>query len=111
MISRESWDGTYLELFAQVHFIIRAEVGFLAMRVPLVESFSDFLVAEDGATERSEIYHLKQELFHDMSRLDDYRERFGIRAELNNPFILEDDPWDDFRRWLDLPTTWKAPRC
>ncbi|KJS08559.1 MAG: hypothetical protein VR78_17805 [Hoeflea sp. BRH_c9] len=102
LVSREHWDGEYLELFAQVHFIARTKTGFFAMRVPLVESFSDSLDVEHGATEQSEIYHVKQELLNVIGDLDDYRKRHGIRAELNHPFVMEDDPWDHFRRWLDV---------
>ena len=101
LVSKEAENGDYRAFFAQIHFVTKRPGGFDAMSVPLVESFSDDIDYDDGATEEGEIAFLQVELADRINKLHEYRQQHGIRAELNMPVGMDYEDWDDFNKWLD----------
>ena len=102
LVSKEAENGDYRAFFAQIHFVTERPGGFDAMSVPLVESFSDEIDYEDGASEEGEIEYLQDELGpHNIDLLHKYKQKHGIRAELNMPVGMDYEDWDDFNKWLD----------
>lgn len=101
LVSKEAENGDYRAFFAQIHFVTERPGGFDAMSVPLVESFSDEIDYEDGATEEGEIAFLQDELgIGRIDMLHQYKQKHGIRAELNMPVGMDYEDWDDFYKWF-----------
>lgn len=102
LVSKEDESGDYRAFFAQIHFVIERPGGFDAMSVPLVESFSDEIDYDDGATEQGEIEFLQDELaLNRIDLLHKYKQKHGIRAELNMPDGMDHEDWDGFYKWLN----------
>ncbi|HHV67768.1 hypothetical protein [Brucella intermedia] len=96
LVSREYDDGAdYRRLFAQVHFVAKDGDGYIAMGIPVVESFDGHTDAEDG-----ESYSLRQELKSYVEILTSYTKFHDRRAEFDSGLPLENESWDDFRNWL-----------
>ncbi|MBB3441854.1 hypothetical protein [Rhizobium sp. BK379] len=98
LVSREYEDQDgYMRLFAQTHFVARDSDGYIAMAIPLVESFSD-----QSPSLQAEAWSLQDELKSEIEALKAYALRNGRRAEFDCRLPLDDTSWDKFRRWVQL---------
>lgn len=97
LVSREDEDDAgYRALFAQIHFVAQLGEKFLAMAIPVVESFEGIADSEDA-----EVYCLRQELSGEVEELTLYANIHGRRAEFDSNIPLTDESWDEFRAWVD----------
>ncbi|WP_296097340.1 hypothetical protein [uncultured Agrobacterium sp.] len=98
LVSREyeGQDG-YMRLFAQTHFVSTDNDGYIAMAIPLVESFSD-----SSPSLQAEAWSLQDELKSEVAALTAYSLRNGRRAEFDFYRPLNNAAWDEFRRWVQL---------
>ncbi|MBB4326557.1 hypothetical protein [Rhizobium leguminosarum] len=98
LVSREYEDEDgYMRLFAQTHFVSKDTDGYIAMAIPLVESFSDH-----SPSLQAEAWSLRDELKSEIEALKAYALRHGRRAEFDCRLPLDDTSWDRFRRWVQL---------
>jgi len=86
-----------MRLFAQTHFVSTDNDGYIAMAIPLVESFSDC-----SPSLQAEAWSLQDELKSEVAALTAYSLRNGRRAEFDFHRPLSNTFWDEFRRWVQL---------
>ncbi|MFK3963113.1 hypothetical protein ACI2KT_05950 [Ensifer adhaerens] len=96
LVSREHEDEDgYMRLFAQTHFVSKDSDGYIAMAIPLVESFSDH-----SPSLQTEAWSLQDELKSEIEALTAYARRNSRRAEFDSGLPLDGSSWDKFRRWV-----------